>query len=264
MSMKIHPTAVIDPKAELDDGVEVRPYSVIGPCVRIGSGTIVGPHCVIAGRTIIGQNNQFYSGAQIGVLCQDLKHKPEFIGRLEMGDGNVVREHASVSASTMTCPEDDHRVTRVGNNCLIMTTAHVAHDCTLGDHVIMANGVALAGHVRIESRANIGGLSAIHQFCVVGTMAMIGGMTRVWHDAPPYMIVDGHPARCCGPNVVGLKRNGLSDVARAHIKAMYKILYRSNLNTTQAIEQISSQIDACEEREHMLEFLRQSQRGITP
>jgi UDP-N-acetylglucosamine acyltransferase len=262
--LRIHSTAIIDPKSELDSEVEVQAYSIIGQHVRIGCGTIVGPHCVIDGRTVIGEGNRFFSGAQIGVRCQDLKHKDEFIGRLEIGNGNVIREHATVSASTMSSDEDDCHVTTIGNHCMIMTCAHVAHDCSLGDNVIMANGVALAGHVRIESRANLGGLSAVHQFCVVGTMAMVGGMTRVWHDAPPYMTVDGNPARCCGPNTVGLKRNGLSDAARARIKAMYKIMYRSNLNKSQAMHEIEAQVEESEERACLLDFMGKSLRGITP
>ena len=262
--MKIHPTAIVDPKAELDEDVEVQPYALIGGHVRIGAGTVVGPHCVIDGRTIIGKNNHFFAGAQIGARCQDLKHKPELIGRCELGDGNMIREYVTISASTMSSYEDEHRVTSLGNNCLLMANAHVAHDCSLGNHVIMANCVALAGHVRVEDRANIGGLSAVHQFCVVGTMAMVGGMTRIWHDVLPYMLADGNPARCCGPNTVGLKRNGLSDEARARIKAMYRILYRSDLNTTQATHEIEATIEDCEERACILDFIGKSIRGITP
>ncbi|GMU92886.1 MAG: acyl-[acyl-carrier-protein]--UDP-N-acetylglucosamine O-acyltransferase [Candidatus Hydrogenedentota bacterium] len=261
--MKIHPTAVIDPKAELDSDVEVQPYSIIGPHVRIGPGTVVGPHCVIEGRTIIGRNNRFFSGAQIGVLSQDLKHKPGLIGRLEIGDGNVIREHASVSASTHSSEEDEHRVTTIGDNCLIMTCAHVGHDCHLGSYVILANYVAMAGHVMVEDRAIIGGLVAVHQFCRVGTLAMVGGTTRLWNDAPPYMITDGNPAAVPGPNKVGLQRNGFDEAARKRIKQMYKIMYRSSLNTTQALERIEAEVPASPERAHFVEFVRNSTRGIT-
>ncbi len=261
--MKIHPTAIIDPQASLADDVEVQAYSIIGPRVVIDSGTVVGPHCVLDGRTRIGKNNRFFSGAQVGVVSQDLKQKSGLVGRLEMGDGNVVREHVTLSASTMTCYEDEHRVTTIGNDCLIMTCAHVGHDCNVGDQVILANCVALAGHVKVENRAIVGGLSAVHQFCVIGKMAMIGGLSRVWHDAPPFMIVDGNPSRCCGPNMVGLRRGGLSDEARSRIKAMYKIMFRSTLNTTQAIYEIEATVEDTPERAHFLEFVRNSIRGIT-
>lgn len=262
-SMNIHPTAIIDPKAELADDVEVQAFSIVGPHVRIGAGTIVGPHCVIEGRTILGERNRLYSGAQVGVVSQDLKQKPECIGRLEIGSGNVIREHATISASTMSSYEEEHRVTTIGDNCLLMTCAHVGHDCSVGDHVILANCVALAGHVKVEDRAIIGGLSAIHQFCVVGRLAMIGGLSRVWHDAPPYMIIDGNPARCKGPNTVGLQRNGLTDDARSAIKTMYKIMFRSTLNTTQAIHEIEATVEDCPERSHFLDFIGNSIRGIT-
>ncbi len=262
--MKIHPSAIVDSKAELDEGVEVQAFSIVGPHVRIGSGTVVGPHCVIDGRTILGKNNLIFAGAQVGSRCQDLKHKPEFVGRCEIGDGNMIREYVTISASTMSSYEDEHRVTTMGNGCLLMANAHVAHDCSLGNNVIMANSVALAGHVRVEDRANIGGLSAVHQFCVVGTMSMVGGMTRIWHDVLPYMLVDGNPARCCGPNTVGLKRHGLTDEGRARIKAMYKIFYRSNMNTTQATHEIEAQVEDSDERTYILDFIGKSIRGITP
>ena len=261
--MSIHPTAIVDSKAELAEDAEVQAYSIIGPHVKIGSGTVVGPHCVVEGRTVLGERNRLFSGAQVGVLSQDLKQKREFIGRVAIGNGNVIREHSTISASTMSSYEDEHRVTTIGDDCLIMTCAHVGHDCSVGDQVILANCVALAGHVKVEDRAIIGGLSAVHQFCVIGHMSMIGGLSRVWHDAAPFMIVDGNPARCCGPNTVGLRRNGLSDDARAAIKAMFKIMFRSTLNTTQAIHEIEATVEDGPERAHFLDFIRNSIRGIT-
>jgi UDP-N-acetylglucosamine acyltransferase len=261
--MSIHPTAIVDSKAELAEDVEVQAYSIIGAHVRIGSGTVVGPHCVIDGRTVLGERNRLFSGAQLGVISQDLKQRGEFLGRLEIGNGNVIREHTTISASTMSSYEDEHRVTTVGSDCLIMTCAHIGHDCSVGDNVILANCVALAGHVKVEDRAIVGGLCAVHQFCVIGEMTMIGGMSRIARDAAPYMIVDGNPARCCGPNSVGLRRNGLSDEARASIKAMYKIMFRSTLNTTQAIHEIEATVDDGPERTHFLDFIRNSIRGIT-
>ena len=261
--MKIHPTAIIDPKAELTEDVEVQAFSIIGPHVQIGKGTIVGPHCVLDGRTVIGENNRLFSGAQIGVLSQDLKHRPELIGRTEIGNGNLFREHVTVSASTMESYDEEHRVTSIGDNCMFMAYAHVAHDCHVGSTVVMANCASLAGHVTIEDRAILGGLCGIHQECVVGTLAFVGGLSRVAKDAPPYMICDGNPARCCGPNTVGLKRNDFTPERRSLIKKMYKIMFRSDLNTLQALHEIETVVEDCEERAHFLEFVRQSIRGIT-
>ncbi|MFO7976487.1 MAG: acyl-ACP--UDP-N-acetylglucosamine O-acyltransferase [Candidatus Hydrogenedentota bacterium] len=261
--MSIHPTAIVDPKAQVAQDAEIQPFSIIGPHVVIGSGTIVGPHCVIAGRSVIGENNHFFSGCQIGVLSQDLKHKAGLIGRTAIGDNNVLREHVTVSASTMTSYDDDHRMTSVGDSCLLMAYAHVAHDCHVGDFVVMANCASLSGHVDVENRAILGGLSGIHQECVIGTMAFVGGMTRVIKDVPPYMIVEGNPGRCHGPNSVGLRRGGLDVEARQRIKQMYKIMFRSDLNTTQALHEIEATVEESEERNHFIDFVRKSLRGIT-
>lgn len=261
--MSIHPTAIIDSHAELATGVEVQAYSIIGPQVTIGAGTIVGPHCVIDGRTVIGERNHFFSGAQIGVPSQDLKHGKGLVGRLIMGDDNVVREHASISASTHSTEADEERVTSIGNNCLIMTCAHVGHDCHVGSHVILANYVAMAGHVEVDDRAIVGGLVAIHQFCRIGELAMVGGTTRLWNDAPPFMITDGNPAKCGAPNKVGLQRNGYDEAARKRIKAMYKIMWRSHLNTSQALERIESEVADAPEKTKFIDFVKTSLRGIT-
>lgn len=263
MATKIHATAIIDPGAVLDDTVEVQPYTIIGPHVHIGAGTVVGPHCVIEGRTRIGSNNRIFSGAQIGVLSQDLKHDMQFVGRCEIGDNNVLREHITISASTMSSFEDEHRVTSIDDNCLLMAYCHVAHDCRVGSNVIMANAATLSGHVIVEDKVVLGGLSAIHQFCTVGTMAMIGGCSALTKDVPPYMLVDGNPAKCAGPNTVGLRRNGLDEATRRRIKTMYKIIFRSDLNTTQALHEIEAAVPECPERERFVDFIRKSIRGIT-
>ncbi|HNZ16772.1 MAG: acyl-ACP--UDP-N-acetylglucosamine O-acyltransferase [Candidatus Hydrogenedentes bacterium] len=261
--MTIHPTAIIDPKAELADDVEVQPYTIIGPTVTIGSGTVVGPHCVITGRTVIGKNNRIFSGCQIGVLSQDLKHKEGLVGRTSIGDNNMLREHVTISASTMTSYDDDHRTTSIGDSCLMMAYSHVAHDCHVGDFVVMANCASLSGHVDVEDRATLGGLSGVHQECVVGTMAFVGGMTRVVKDVAPYMIVEGNPGQCHGPNSVGLRRAGFDTEARRRIKQMYKIMFRSDLNTTQALHEIEASIEESDERNHFVDFVRKSIRGIT-
>lgn len=261
--MSIHPTAVVDPKAQLAEDVEVQPFSIIGPHVTIGAGTVVGPHCVIDGRTQIGENSRFFSGAQIGVLSQDLKHRKGLIGRTEIGDNCVLREHVTVSASTMTSYDDDHRVTSIGNGCLLMAYAHVAHDCHIGEHVVMANCASLAGHVDVEDYAVLGGLCGVHQECVVGKLAFLGGMTRITKDAPPFMIVEGNPGVCCGPNSVGLRRAGFDQEARRQVKNMYKLVYRSGLNATQALQEIEAKIPESEVRAYFVEFYRKSIRGVT-
>ena len=260
--MKIHPSAIIDPAAELAEDVEVQAYSIIGPHVKIDEGTVIGPHCVIDGRTEIGKGNRMFSGAQIGIMSQDLKHKEEFAGRAVIGDNNLFREHVTVSACTMTSYDDQHRVTSVGSNCMFMAYSHVAHDCRVGSRVIMANCASLAGHVEVEDGAILGGLVGIHQECVVGSLAFVGGMSRVAKDVPPYMIVDGNPATCGGPNTVGLKRNGYDVTQRARIRQMYKIMFRSDLNTSQALQEIENTIEECPERTHFVDFVRKSVRGV--
>jgi len=260
--MRIHPTAIIDPKAQLADDVEVQAFTLIGPDVVIGPGTVVGPHCVVTGRTVLGRDNLLYSGAQIGVRSQDLKHRDDLVGRTTIGDRNVFREHVTVSACTLSSYDEEHRVTSIGDDCMFMAYSHVAHDCHVASGVIMANCASLSGHVDVEEHAIIAGLTGIHQECIIGTMAFVAGMTRVTKDAPPYMIVEGNPAICCGPNVVGLKRNGLSAHKRAQIKEMYRIMYRSSLNTTQALHEIEARVTESEERARFLEFFRRTIRGV--
>jgi UDP-N-acetylglucosamine acyltransferase len=261
--MAIHPTAIVDSKAELADDVDIQPFSIIGPHVTIGQGTVVGSHSTIEGRTVIGKRNKIFSCAQIGVISQDMKHDLAYTGRTELGDDNIVREHVTISASTMSGPEDEDRVTSVGNECLFMANSHVAHDCHVGNQVWMANCASLAGHVDIEDFAIIGGLTGIHQECVVGTMAFVGGMARVSQDVPPYMIVEGNPSRCRGPNALGLRRRGLDEAARTRIKNMYKIMYRTGQNVTAALHEIERQIDDSPERSTFVEFYRKSMRGVT-
>ncbi len=260
--MQIHSTALVHPKAELASDVEIQAFSIVGEHVTIGSGTVVGPHCVISGRTKIGKNNRIYSSAQVGVLSQDLKHQDDGTGRTVVGDDNIIREFVTVSTSTQH-HEDPSMATAIGNNCLLMACSHVAHDCILGDDVIIANSSALAGHVEVQDGVIIGGLTGVHQFVTLGTMAFIGGMTRVRKDAPPYMIVEGHDPRCCGPNTVGLQRSGLEKEAIGRIKKMYKLLYRSDLNTKQAQARIEEEIAGSAERTCMLDFIASSRRGLT-
>lgn len=196
--MQIHPTAIVILKAQLADDVEVQAFSIIEAGVSIGAGTVIGPHCVIGAGTVMGRNNRTYSGAQVGVTPQDLKHLPGKQGQTILGDNNVIREFVTIGSSTRysDSPEEDAKATRIGSHCLFMSTCHISSDCVLGDHVIMANASPLAGHVTVHDRAFIGSLTGIHQFCVIGTMAFIGGMARINKDVLPYMLCEGHPGRC--------------------------------------------------------------------
>lgn len=262
--MQIHPTAVVHPDAQLASDVEVHAYSIVEAGVTIGAGTVIGPHCVIGAGTVMGCHNRTFSGAQVGVAPQDLKHRADMTGNTIIGDHNIIREFVTVSSSTRYSddPAEDRKATRLGDHCLLMATCHVGHDCKLGNHVIIANGSPLAGHVTIHDRAFVGGLTGIHQFCVIGAMSFIGGMSRINKDALPYMLCEGHPGRCHGPNTIGLERNGLSPEQIKTIRAMYKILYRSNLNISQAVPRLESEIPDCNEKSTILDFIENSQRGL--
>jgi len=263
--MPIHPTAIIDPSAELASDVEVQAYSIIEAQVQIGAGTVIGPHNVIGAGTVMGRENRTYSGAQVGVAPQDLKHNRERVGNTILGDHNIIREFVTISSSTVygDGPTEDSKATRIGSHCLLMATCHVGHDCLLGDHVIIANDSPLAGHVTIHDRAFIGGLTGIHQFCTIGTMAFVGGMARVNKDVLPYMLCEGHPARCFGPNVIGLERNGLAPEQIKTIRNIYKLLYRSDLNTSHAVERIKAEIPDSQEKSTLLDFIANAKRGLT-
>ncbi|HHW14634.1 MAG TPA: acyl-ACP--UDP-N-acetylglucosamine O-acyltransferase [Firmicutes bacterium] len=257
ISRKIHPTAIVHPGAVIGLNVEIGPYAIIGENVQIGEGTVIGPHAVITGWTTIGKNNKIYAGAQLGIEPQDLKFKGEK-SYLVIGDNNLIREYATITRGT----EGGGGETRLGDGNLVMTYAHIDHDVQIGNHCVIVNGAALGGHVVIEDRVTIGGLSGIHQFTKIGRMAMIGACTKVVKDVPPYVTVDGHPARVVGINVVGLRRNGVPQDVREEIKRAYKILYRSDLNVTQAIEQMENQLEGLPEIDHFIRFIRSAERGI--
>lgn len=256
----IHPTALIADGAVLADDVEVGAYSVIGPHVSVGAGTKIGPHCVIDGHTTIGKANHFYRFCSIGGMPQDKKYAGEPT-RLEIGDGNMVREYVTINTGTI----QDVGVTRVGNDNWIMAYVHIAHDCQIGSHTIIANNVQLAGHIQIGDWAVLGGSSAFHQFVRIGAHAMVGGTSSVRQDIPPYVIGAGDPFRPSGVNTEGLKRRGADEGTVRAIKEAYKLLYRRQLTVEQAIQQMPEL--AHNEVElaaiHVLtEFLALSQRGI--
>ncbi|PLY00202.1 MAG: acyl-[acyl-carrier-protein]--UDP-N-acetylglucosamine O-acyltransferase [Desulfuromonas sp.] len=254
----IHPTAIIAPGAQLDPSVSVGPYAVIGEHVKIGAGTTVGPHAVIEGHTEIGCDNQIFQFASVGAIPQDLKFSGE-ISYLKIGDRNKIREFVTIHLGTA----DGAGITTVGSDNLFMAYSHIAHDCVVGDHVILANAATLAGHVEIDSFAILGGLSAVHQFTRIGGHVMASGGSMIAQDVAPYSLVQGDRARTVGLNLTGLKRRGFTSEALANIKNMYKLVFRSNLKLEEAIEKIANEFDTqAEEVVYYLDFLKKSERGL--
>jgi len=255
----IHPSAIIDSSATLAADVEIGPYAIIGKHVTIGSGTTVGPHTVIGDWTTIGANNQIFHQASVGAPPQDLKYKGEEAWT-HIGDNNIIREFATIHRGTVT----GHGETVVGNSNLFMAYSHVAHDCRIGNGVVMANVATLAGHVTVEDNVILGGLVAIHQFVTIGAYAMIGGGTLVGVDILPYTIatMSRRDAKLRGLSLIGLKRRGFSDQAISNLKTAYKILFMSDLKLPEAVERIKAEITGCPEVDYMLDFIARSQRGI--
>ncbi|MFZ5925588.1 MAG: acyl-ACP--UDP-N-acetylglucosamine O-acyltransferase [Bacillota bacterium] len=254
---KIHDTAIIHPGARIGQDVTIGPYCIIGEDVVIGDGCKLASHVVIDGPTIIGKNCTFSSGARIGVEPQDYKFNGEKT-TLVIGDNNVFREYTTVSRGTVT----GHGETRIGDNNMVMSYGHIAHDCRIGNHTVITGGGALAGHCTLEDYAIIGGMAGVHQFVKIGKMAMIGAMAKVTKDVPPYMLVDGNPARVIGVNIVGMRRNGVPLEVRDAVRRAYKILYESGLNLTQAIGKIETELSGSGEIEGLLQFLKASCRGV--
>jgi UDP-N-acetylglucosamine acyltransferase len=253
----IHPTAVISPGAEIHPSCEIGPYAVIGPRVRMGPGNTVGPHAIVEGNTVLGASNRIFGHAVVGAPPQDLKYKGEDT-RLELGDGNVVREFASVHTGTV----GGGGVTRLGNQCLVMASAHVAHDCILGNRVIVATFCALAGHVLAEDGVIFGGVSAVQQFSRIGRLAYVGGITGVNMDVAPYLMVSGARGEVVGINQVGLQRAGFSEEQVARVKAAYKIVYRSKMPLKEALDQVRAELSGNPEIDHWVRFIEASERGI--
>jgi len=255
----IHPTAIVDPTAEIDESVEIGPYTIVQKNVIIGQGTRIGPHVVIGEGTQIGQRCQIYQFASVGEAPQALAYRGEKTF-LILGDQNIVREFVTLNRGTA----GGGGKTVIGNQNLFMAYSHVAHDCQLGNQVILANGATLAGHITIEDHAVIGGLSAIHQFCRIGTHAFISGMTGITLDVPPYMLASGSRARLFGLNTVGLKRFHFSEASVKALKKAYRIIYRSGLTLERAVKQVKEDgISQLPEVQHLLQFIQQSKRGIS-
>lgn len=253
----VHPTAIVHAGAELGPGVSVGPYAVIGEHVRIGAGTVIGAHCVLDGRTVIGRDCELFTGAVIGSAPQDLKYKGE-TSYVEIGDRNKIREYVTVNSGT----EGGGGRTVVGSDCLLMAYSHVAHDCQVGDHVVLANSVALAGHVSVEDRAVVGGLVGIHQFVRIGRLAIIGGCSRVIQDVPPYATCVGYPAKVFGVNVEGLRRAGISSEGKEQLHRAFRILFKSKLSIPTALKQLRAMAGPGPEIAHLVDFVSQSKRGI--
>lgn len=253
----IDPRAVIDPDAELDEGVAVGPFSIIGAGVKIAAGTVIGPHVVIKGPTRIGRDNRIFQFASVGEDPQDMKYAGEPT-TLQIGDRNVIREFATLHRGTV----QEQGVTRIGDDNLLMAYTHVAHDCVLEDHIIMANAASLGGHVKIGRHAILGGFTKVHQFCRVGAHSFTGMGSAVSMDLPPYVMVSGQPAKPHGINREGLNRRGFSSEAIAQIKRAYKLIYHSGKRLEEAREGIDVMLSDTPELEILAEFLKHKGRGI--
>lgn len=239
MATTIHPTAVVDPRAQLGDGVSVGPYAVIGGDVQLGPDCWIGPHVVLDGRVRMGRGNRIFPGACIGLEPQDLKYAGDPT-EVVLGDDNTIRECVTINRAT-----SGDQQTRLGSGNLLMAYSHLGHNCELGDRIVVANGVAVAGHVVIGDRAVIGGVLGIHQFVHVGTLAMVGGMSRIERDVPPFCMVEGHPARVRALNKVGLQRSGLAErdagQQLVQLRDAWRHLYRRGLPLAQALAELRSQ-----------------------
>lgn len=256
--MSIHPTAIVHPDAELASDVSIGPYSIIESDVEIGPGTEIGPHVVIKQYTTIGSGCKIYQFASIGEIPQDLKFKGEK-SVLVIGDNNRIREFVTLNRGT----EGGGGVTRIGNDNLFMAYAHVAHDCIIGNHAILANAATLGGHITVGDYASIGGLVAIHQFVRVGEHAFIGGKSAVPLDIPPFTLASGDRATLHGLNTTGLSRRGFPKETIQALKKAYRILFRSGLKLTEAVDKVKKELDGVPEIDRLLDFLNTSERGIT-
>ncbi len=253
----IHATAIVHPNAKLADDVQVGAYSLIGDGVEIGSGTVVESHVVIKGPTIIGKNNRFFQFGSIGEECQDKKYAGE-LTRLEIGDNNVFRECVTIHRGTI----QDQSLTKIGSNNLFMAYVHVAHDCVVGDDNIMANNATIAGHVHLGSNVILGGMTAVHQFCKIGSHSFCGGGAVILRDIPPYVMVSGTDNTPAGINSEGLRRRGFDKDVIMQIRRAYKVIYRNGNRAEEAVEQLLEMAKDTPEIQIMADFVANSARGI--
>lgn len=254
---RIHPTAVVHPKASVGSNCDIGPFCVVAEHVVIGDDCRLHSHVVIEGHTTIGKGNEVFPFACIGLKTQDLKWNGGTTFT-RIGDSNTFREHVTIHSATS---EGDSTV--VGSNNHILACSHIAHDVKLGSHVIMSNVATLAGHVIVEDHAVIGGLAAVHQFCRIGRMSIIGGCSKVVQDVPPYMLADGNPAQTRALNKVGLERNGIGEKSQAALKKAHKILFRDGLTISNALKRIEEELPALPEIQHLVAFARASERGLS-
>jgi UDP-N-acetylglucosamine acyltransferase len=257
MDRMIHPTAVIHPRAVIGAACEIGPFCVIGERVVLGKSCKLHSHVVIDGHTQLGEGNEIFPFASIGLKTQDLKWKGG-ITRTVIGDKNTFREYVTVHSAT-----GDGEVTTIGSHNNLLAYSHVAHNVTMGNHIIMSNVGTLAGHVTVEDHAIVSGLAAVHQFCRIGRMSIIGGCSKVVQDVVPFMIADGNPAETRTINKVGLERNGVSEAVQAALRQAFKILFREGLTISNALTRIESELPPHPELAHLIAFVRQSERGIS-
>ncbi len=253
---RIHPTAIVAPGAQLGVEVEIGAYAIVGAGVAIGDRTRIMPHVVLDGRTTLGADCVVFPFASIGSQTQDLKFKGGATS-VEIGDRTTLREYVTVNAGT-----NEGDVTRVGSRCHILAYSHVAHQCAIGNDVVISNATQLAGHVVVEDGVGLGGMCGVHQFVRIGALSFIGGCSKVTQDVPPYMLADGNPAVPRGINVIGLQRHGLSEETRKLLKGAFKILYHQDLTVRPALDRIRAELPPCAERDRLLAFVEASERGI--
>jgi len=253
----IHSTAIIDPSAQLADDVQVGPYCVIGAGVEIDAGTVLASHVVVKGPTRIGKNNRIFQFASVGEDTQDMKYKGE-LTYLEIGDNNTIREFCTLHRGTI----QDKALTKIGSHNLLMAYSHVAHDCVVGNHVIMANAASIAGHVIVEDFAILGGFTLVHQFCKIGKYSFSAMGSVISRDIPPYILVGGQPTKPHGINAVGLERQGFSQESIRQIKKAYKIVFKSGLKLDEAIGALDEMAEETTEIHCLADFLKQTQRSI--
>jgi len=253
----IHSAAVIHPGARIGADCEIGPFCVIGEHVKLGKGCRLHSHVVIDGHTTLGDENEIYPFVSIGLKTQDLKWKGG-VTRTVIGDRNTFREYVTIHSAT-----GDGEATTVGSNNNLLAYSHVAHNVTIGNHIIMSNVGTLAGHVTVEDYAVVGGLAAVHQFCRIGKMAIVGGCSKVVQDVPPFMLADGNPAETRTINKVGMERNGVSEEVQAAMRQAYKILFREGLTIPNALARIETEVPALPEIQHLVQFVRESERGIS-
>ena len=255
--IQLHSSAVVHPQAQIGDGCEIGPFCVVGEHVVLGAGCRLHSHAVIDGRTRLGRGNEIFPFASIGLKTQDLKWEGGTT-LTEIGDENIFRESVTVHSAT-----GGGGVTRIGSHNHILAYCHIAHDCQLGDHIVMSNVATLAGHVVVEDYAVVGGLVAVHQFCRIGRMAMIGGCSKVVQDVPPFMLADGNPAETKTVNRVGLERHAVPEESQAALRQAYKILFREGLTISNAVARIESELSGFPEVKYLVQFVRASGRGIS-